>query len=183
VHIANYRNGIDSLYAATLFINRAYEWDNGIQKEFPHLMRFGMFHSGTTNNVISDLSVIDGSVRSYADGTSDRVKDGLRQIAAELEQETGTTFEFFFADGYPPVVNDEAAYADAKEALTAAGFAWFEPTEPALYAEDFAFYLREVPGVYFHLGTGIDAKLHAVDYMIDEDVLLTGVKLFRTLVK
>ncbi|MDR1272870.1 MAG: amidohydrolase [Clostridiales Family XIII bacterium] len=181
-HIANFKEGRDALYAASLFLNRAYEWGQGIQGKAPHLLRFGAFHSGTANNVVAGLALLEGTVRSYADETSDMVKDGMKRIAGEIEQETEVSFDFYFESGYPPVVNDPEAYAEAKARLISEGFSWFEMTEAALYAEDFAFYQQEIPGVYFHLGTGIDAELHTTDYMIDEDALLTGVRLFRSLI-
>jgi hippurate hydrolase len=182
VHIANFREGRDALYAMVLFINRAYEWGQGIQDRAPHLLRFGVFKSGSANNVVAGSAIIEGTVRSYAAETSDMVKDGMKRIAEEIEQETEVSFDFYFETGYPPVLNDPKVYEEAKAKLTSEGFSWFEMTEAALYAEDFAFYQQEVPGVYFHLGTGIDAELHTTDYMIDEDALLTGVRLFRSLI-
>jgi hippurate hydrolase len=182
VHIANYKMGLDALYAGTSFVNRAYAWGREVQETAPHLLRFGKFESGVANNVIADTAVITGTVRSYAAETSDLVKDGLRHIAAEIAAETGVSFDFYFESGYPPVINDATVYAEAKERLIEEGFAWFEMTEAALYAEDFAFYQQELPGVYFHLGTGVDAELHTTDYTIDERALLEGVRLFRSLI-
>jgi len=49
--------------------------------------------------------------------------------------------------------------------------------------EDFSFYLNEVPGTYFFLGTknekkGLTKSIHHPEYNIDEDILSIGVKLF-----
>ena len=51
----------------------------------------------------------------------------------------------------------------------------------SLVSEDFSYYQQRVPGVFFHLGTGLDLPLHRGDYTIDEDVLLTGVGIYKTL--
>ncbi|MDR1271972.1 MAG: amidohydrolase [Clostridiales Family XIII bacterium] len=182
VHIANYREGRDALYAAILFINRAYAWGQEVQGEIPHLLRFGVFNSGVASNVVAGSAFLEGSIRSYAAETVDIVKDRMKRIAEEIEKETGVSFDLSFDVGYPPVLNDPEIYEEAKTKLIAGGFDWLEVTEPALYVEDFAFYQQEVPGVFFHLGTGVDAELHSTDYTIDEDALLTGVRLFRSLI-
>ena len=52
-------------------------------------------------------------------------------------------------------------------------------------AEDFAYYLQEVPGMYSILGTrnvekGIVEGNHSASFDIDEDVLITGVELLHS---
>jgi hippurate hydrolase len=79
------------------------------------------------------------------------------------------------------VVNPLVLYEETKSRLTLAGFQWHEPTEPLMTAEDFAFYQREIPGLFLHLGTGVDTKLHSPAYTLDESVLITGVQIFRAL--
>ena len=57
--------------------------------------------------------------------------------------------------------------------------------EPAMAAEDFSEYQREIPGVFCFLGIQGGrggAPLHALDFDFDEDALLTGAELFRRIV-
>ena len=56
--------------------------------------------------------------------------------------------------------------------------------EPAMAAEDFAEYQREVPGVFFFLGIEGGkggAPLHAQNFDFDEEALLYGVEIFKRL--
>ncbi|MDR0851012.1 MAG: hypothetical protein LBN36_00810, partial [Clostridiales Family XIII bacterium] len=57
----------------------------------------------------------------------------------------------------------------------------FEPDEPLMISEDFSCYQKVIPGLFLHLGTGLDTPLHNCNYQIDEDVLVTGVKVFESL--
>ena len=54
---------------------------------------------------------------------------------------------------------------------------------PLLIAEDFAFYQRCLPGVFFLLGTGTGIPLHSDEFRMDERVLLNGLATYRTLLK
>ena len=56
--------------------------------------------------------------------------------------------------------------------------------EPAMAAEDFSEYQREVPGVFFFLGIQGGrggASLHALQFDFDEEALLYGVEIFKRL--
>ena len=55
-------------------------------------------------------------------------------------------------------------------------------TVPVLAAEDFSFYQREVPGVFFFLGAGDTPELHAPDFSFDDrTVLPAGVEFLKAL--
>jgi hippurate hydrolase len=180
-HIAEYRKGADALEAGCLFVEKAYAFEAALPQDVHRLLRFGEFHAGTANNVIASKAHINGAIRAYDDETFAALQDGLDAAAREAVQQTGTHFEIRKSEGYPPVVNPLDLYEETKETLTAAGFSWHELAEPLMTAEDFAFYQREIPGLFLHLGTGVDTKLHSPAYTLDESVLITGVQIFRTL--
>lgn len=58
---------------------------------------------------------------------------------------------------------------------------YLEMEEPVMIAEDFSFFQRKRPGVFFFLGTGSGIPLHSDTYTFDEDVLEHGVRLFEKL--
>jgi hippurate hydrolase len=105
----------------------------------------------------------------------------VNEIAAELMRDTGCKIELSHAVPYPAVVNPEALYDVAKDALIGAGFDFLELQEPLMLSEDFSWYQQAAPGLFLHLGTGLDLQLHRGDYDVDEDVLVTGVRVFKTL--
>ena len=53
---------------------------------------------------------------------------------------------------------------------------------PALAAEDFSFYQQFTPGVFFFLGVGKTAELHAPDFSFDDEAVLpVGVEFLKKL--
>ena len=83
--------------------------------------------------------------------------------------------------GYPPVINDAGLFEKAKEAL--GGVEFVEMEKPEMLAEDFAFYLSEVPGLMMKVGVGGDVKLHSPYFMFDEEALMTGLHALIALAK
>jgi hippurate hydrolase len=182
VHIADWRQGVDALEAGAAFIERAYELETRLPDEIFRLLRFGKMTAGTGNNVVAERAFIEGAVRAYDDATFDFFFDGLEAIAQDLEAEKRCKIIMCRSMGYPPVINPSPLYERTKKTLRAAGFEWFEPNAPMMQAEDFSYYQTAVPGIFLHLGTGLEGKLHSNDYAIDDAVLMKGVKLFREIV-
>ncbi|WP_395151255.1 amidohydrolase [uncultured Allofournierella sp.] len=170
-HIAKAQDGADALYAAAAFVCRAYE---GIAKlgspEELRLLKFGKLESGQARNAISPGSQLLGSLRVYSQQMFDEATAMMEQIARQLEQETGCTFALHFSQGYPPVCNDEALFALARQALPQME----QLPQPLLIAEDFSFYQQHLPGLFLLLGTGSGIPLHADTFDFDETVLEVG---------
>ena len=75
------------------------------------------------------------------------------------------------------MVNDGTLFGEAAQVLPELE----RVPEPLLIAEDFAFYQRCLPGVFFLLGTGTGIPLHADTFNFDERVLLGGVRAYQRL--
>jgi hippurate hydrolase len=176
-HIVDFRKGVDSLEAGCIFVERAYRLEQGLPPEIHRVLRFGEFVSGTANNIVSGKTRITGTIRYYDEKTFVYIIGGLEKILRDLETEKGVTFSFEYTEGYPPVINPPDLYERTRAMLTEAGFAWRTPDAPYLYAEDFAFYQREVPGLYMHLGMGISTRMHSPAFEMNESVLITGTRL------
>jgi hippurate hydrolase len=180
-HIADYKKGIDALEAGCTFVERAYELERELPPEIFRVLRFGKFVSGTANNIVSGNTEILGTIRFYDEKTLMHIIAGLEKIMRGVEAEKGVRFSFSYTDGYPPVINPPDLYERAKATLTKAGFAWHEPDAPYMYAEDFAFYQRVIPGLYMHLGMGNRTRMHSPEFEMNESVLITGIRLMWTL--
>jgi hippurate hydrolase len=132
---------------------------------------------------LAERSFLEGAVRAYDDVTFDYFFQGLEAIAQDLEAEKWCKVIMCRSLGYPPVINPKPLYERTRGVLKDAGFEWFEPNTPLLQSEDFSYYQAEVPGIYLHLGTGLEGKLHSSDYFMENSVLMKGVNLFREIVK
>lgn len=181
-HIAKHREGRDALLAAARFICAADQATSALNAEDPEgpcLLKFGHMASGTVRNAIAADAVVEGSLRVFSDSMSDRARAAVRACADEACASCGCTYDLRFSEGYPPVVNDPQLFALAAEALDGVQLI----PEPLLIAEDFAFYQRHLPGVFFLLGTGTGIPLHADTFNFDERVLLRGLATYRRLLQ
>lgn len=116
--------------------------------------------------------------------------DALERFEAmlrdKLEQECaheGMQVRFEIRDAFPDTVSDTALLADARKRWTDAGLPQQELAEPMRWSEDFGWYLKEVPGVFFGVGAGENwAGLHTPEYEFNDSIIETAVKAFAALI-
>lgn len=170
-HIAKWREGNDALLAAVEFVRRAY----ALAEDHPCLLRFGRLCSGSARNSLSDRSILEGTLRCFDDAIFSHLLHKLNELAQTVSEQTGCTLALQTSQGYPPVTNDALLLEQARKRFP------ILETEPTFITEDFSVYQKQVPGVFFFLGTGSDRPLHAPDFNFDEAVLRSGVALFHAL--
>lgn len=69
-------------------------------------------------------------------------------------QKQGLAAEFCYVDEFPDTVNDAALVAKLAQVLAAAGIPVATLAQPMRWSEDFGWYLKRYPGVYFGVGAG-----------------------------
>ncbi len=175
-HIAKASEGIDALMAGTEVYRRAIAMEQALPEGIFRLLKFGKFHSGTVRNALSAHTHMEGSLRAFQDEVFDSLAQGLDRIAREAGQEFGCTVTVHRSSGYPAVLNPDDLYDRAKAAVP------FEDLEsPAMTAEDFSWYQRYLPGMFFFLGLGDTPALHGDTFDFDESILLKGADFFEKL--
>lgn len=114
------------------------------------------FHAGSGFNVIPETATLVGTFRALSKERRAALKEGVERIATAVAaaQRCRVSFRYF---GTTPCTNNTPELAEfvagvARETLGSAGggFAW--APRPAMWGEDFAFYLEHVPGCFFVLG-------------------------------
>lgn len=183
-HAAMKDEGIDALYAASLFYTRLKETLHKRLKDEPYVATFGQMSSGSAINIISNYTLLKGTIRSLKEETYQLIKTTILDIAKETEDRTNAKIDVHINFLYPAVQNDDKLFKKAKNALK--DFHFQELKDPYLISEDFSYYQKEVPGVFFLLGTKNEAKgytylLHNDRFNFDASVLQVGVDLYRTL--
>ena len=188
----------DAALAAARFLVGERWLMSRLGKEEPCICKFGLVQAGTVCNAVAGEARLAGSLRVFSDKMFERAKGELSDLLTQACAGTGCTGEVEFAEGYPPVTNDAALYELAADALPELS----RVEEPLLIAEDFAFYQRYLPGVFFLLGVGEPAgaftdpaltaavgglgfahsALHTDTLIFDERILLKGVSVYQRLV-
>lgn len=146
----------------------------------PAVLTIGTIQGGSAANAIAEETELTGTIRSVDPTTRTTLFNGLRRMAAGLEGLYQVTTSVTISDGYPPVVNDEAASRIARDAAIAVvGEAGVIPQpRPSLGGEDFSFYLQQVPGCFVRFGARKEGheqeSAHSPRFDFDEGVLPVG---------
>jgi len=148
------------------------------------VLSIGQIHGGTSANVIPESVHLEGTLRTLQKQVRDETIAHIHRIAEGIATATQTQITFRLAIGTDAVVNDSTVIDLAKEACVefAGHESIHEIQRPSMGGEDFAFYLRHVPGALLRLGCALPGRenpplLHSSDFDIDERVLPFGVRL------
>ncbi len=145
----------------------------------------GKFHAGHTYNVIADTAQIGGTVRYFKPSYQGYFDKRIEQVIAGICQSYGANYKFDYCSYYPPTINDikmaELVRSVAESVVeTPAGIV---PECQTMGGEDMSFFLQEVPGCYFFLGSANKEKNlayphHHPRFDFDETALGMGVEMF-----
>lgn len=146
------------------------------------VLNVGELRGGHAYNLIPERVDMVGSVRTADEALRSRLGERLEALVAGIVQPAGGRHEFRFQrDTFPATVNTPSLAAlvrDTAGILYGDGSVeWMD--RPRLTGETFCWYLKRIPGAYFILGTGNEAKgttvsSHHPRFDIDEDALPTG---------
>ncbi len=142
------------------------------------------FNAGQSSNVIPDTAEFSGTTRALDRATTARFEPEIRRILEHVTAANGATYEMTYSQDYEVTVNDPAAVETARLAVTKylGPDLYRELPRPAMGAEDFGYYLAEVPGVYARLGMGVGAVgLHNPRYDFNDRALRHGIAFFVAL--
>ncbi|TWH04920.1 amidohydrolase [Nocardioides sp. J9] len=143
---------------------------------------WGVLRAGSAPNVIPDRGIASGTVRILEAGAWASCEPVVREAVLDIVRPYGITATVDYLQGVPPVVNDgvcTAMVATAADELL--GPHHRTEVEQSLGGEDFGWYLEDVPGAMFRLGTrtpgGARFDLHQGDFEVDELAIGYGAKM------
>lgn len=149
----------------------------------PAVLTIGRILGGERRNVIAKEVLLEGTVRSFSQQTYDTIKGKVKDYAKGMESIHDCEIEVVFRDMYPAVINDELLTREFVDCFPREAI---KIIDPIMLAEDFSYYQREVPGLFFFLGCGNEEKnycypLHSDQFNFDEEVLGHGLQAYINL--
>lgn len=144
------------------------------------VLTIGSIHSGSTQNIIPDSCVFEGTVRCRSVAARDMAEEALTKICQQGAAAMGLFADVEYFRGVPALQNDDrivdSAFASLSEHFD-------EPPQVEIGkdfgAEDFALFSERLPSLQLHVGSGQpgrDDKLHNSDYQPDERVIAQSAK-------
>ncbi len=155
----------------------------------PAVLTVARLVAGTTNNVIPETAMIEGTIRAVSERTRSKVHDGVKRVAEGVAAAHGCAAEAVIEYGYPVTTNHDR-FADFSLGMArevAGPRATVELPHPVMGAEDFSYVLNEVPGAMVFLGGtphGSDlskaAPNHSNRVFFEESAMATGIALYAS---
>ena len=151
---------------------------------FPSVVTIGSVHAGTAPNVIAEDALLEGTIRTTRPDVRQQIVNGIERIATALGSLHNAEIAVEFGQGSPPAINTDRETSIARHAAQQVVGPGCVVTQeyPSLGAEDFSYYLQEIPGCYVRFGTrGPDddyISLHSPLFDVDEEVLGVGARFF-----
>src|SRR5690606_37682381 len=110
--------------------------------------------AGSAHNIIPDLALLKGTIRTLSPENRKDVQAALTQLAKGIAQAHDMEAEASFVEGFPPTINDPRAVAlgEAVAHELAGPQAFLRMEHPIMGAEDFSYVLQQIPGAMFFLG-------------------------------
>ena len=152
----------------------------------PAVVSFGAIHGGIRYNIIPDQVELVGTIRTFDEGVRQKIFADLVNVAEHVGAAHGATVVAQVPDteGNPVTVNDPALTARMTPSLEAvAGPGNVVETPLQMGAEDFSYYAREGPSMFFFVGAtapGIDPATapsnHSPRFKLDESALDLGLR-------
>ena len=163
--------------------------------EIPKLSETSLYQSSVMCTVIHaelgtsgafGVSASKGSLsvtcRAWHDEDLEALKRRLRECAWGKAKKYGLGCGFSSHDCFPATINHHVGAEHVRDSARHLGLSLIELNEPLRGSEDFGHYLNRIPGAFFFLGAGDCPSLHSWDYDYPDDLIETGVELFKALV-
>ena len=185
-HAAAPQNSKDALLIASTLITQI---QHIISRNIPPLetcvISVTQIHSGSAYNVIPETAEISGTIRYFSNEIFMLAKTRLEKICNGLEISHDIKINIKIRKVFDVLVNDEGlskAYIDAASDIVGSENTNIEAA-PSTGSEDFADFLKLVPGAYCKLGHGGNVALHSPEFYLDPKSLSIGAAILSRIIE
>ncbi|CAN5437150.1 M20 family metallopeptidase [soil metagenome] len=150
--------------------------------KLPAIVTVGQFQAGVRNNIIPDSARLVGTIRTFDDGMQAEIHKRVTALAEGIASASGATAEVRIDQGYPVTANDPALTERMLPTLQRIAPGAVRESDLITGAEDFTYFQRQVPGLFFFLGitppeqVGKAPQNHSPLFVVDESALPVGVR-------
>lgn len=143
----------------------------------PAVISIGTINGGTVDNVIPSEVDLTGTIR-FLDPDTQKLIHAEIERAMEIAKTMGGDYELRIVEGFPPMNNHPEVIEQIRNVVgETIGLDKLEEPDPEMGAEDFGFFMQDIPGAMFFLGCEIEGdtrRHHDSRFDINEDCLPLG---------
>lgn len=175
-HGAHPDDGIDPVPVAAAIVQALQTVvSRNINAFHPALISVTRLEAGNTWNVISEIAVMEGTVRTM--DREDRIlfEKRMEEIVENTARAYGAEAKMEWIAGPPATYNDGEMVKRSIRVAEKCGFL-VVPEESSMGGDDFSFYEEKRPGCYIKAGTGKGQLIHQPGFMVDKKVILSTAK-------
>jgi len=181
-HGARPQDGVDAIMVASQVITSLQTIaSRKINPVYPVVVSIGQIEGGTARNIICDKVVLRGTVRSLDKDVAKKVLSLIKKIVSGVVKSFNADFELSYSTGYPVLINDQKMTDLVKKGMESlyGKDKVYHIENPMMGAEDFAYFLKEIPGTMMRLGIR-NQKLKAVypwhnpKFRVDDNAIKYG---------
>jgi len=150
----------------------------------PVVLSTTKIEAGTTNNVIPEVAIITGTLRSTSEKSRAKAQEGIRRMALKIAEAHEMEADVTISIGYPVTVNDPKFTGFARLTIEEmfGEEAYLPMKSPVMAAEDFSYLLERWPGAMVFLGVKpedplLAAPCHSNRMILNEEGMAYGVAL------
>lgn len=146
------------------------------------VISFTKINGGVAPNVIADKVVLEGTIRALDLATFNEIKLRMAKVIEGIALYSGAGITIEYSLNYPSLLNDKKIHENLNGTLDSVfGKTNIIPIDAILGSEDFAFFSRKVPSMFYFLGAKDTADqcyfLHHPKVIFNEGCIPYGTKL------
>ncbi|MDH4260264.1 MAG: amidohydrolase [Gammaproteobacteria bacterium] len=152
---------------------------------FPAVLTIGAINGGVRHNIIAETVEMLGTLRTFTPAIRQEIIDRMQRVVIHVAEANGATATLEMMPAPNPVVDNDPALTRKVAASLEAAFGGdaVKALDTQTVAEDFSYYSREAPSVYYWVGItppGQNLRTapdnHSDKFFVDESGIAVGLK-------
>jgi hippurate hydrolase len=138
-------------------------------------------------NIVPNKCEIAGSIRAYEQSVRDDIEQRVKEIAEHTAKAFGMEAEVIYKQGYPQTVSSDVESSTKAAIATVGEQNVVTDFEASFGAEDFSYFLNEIPGSYIWLGARrpdeVTTPLHTDNFDFNDELIKIGANYYFEITK
>lgn len=182
-HAALAYKGIDSIVIATMVVDYLQTIvSRKIDARDCAVITVGTFNGGVAENVVAEKTTLTGTIRTLTKETKKYIVDIVNHELKDFVKSHGAKLNVSIRDSYAPVINDNdmTKFLETNSCDILGNEKVLNIEETRMDVEDMGFFLEEIKGSFFRLGTtdpnsDTYEELHSSKFLAHELSIKTGI--------